>query len=405
MRRLFHGLLFLYVVVFCSYAYLAFFIPDPNQIGVKPLYWYFLTVGSALGLAAWKPTLALHTAARPLTIWLWIYLCYCIILALYSSQSDVAIQYFIKYGEMAALLGSFLLLITHDNGLRTAQLALVLVVVFGIVMNLIDFVQPTWSDVPGRAAGFYGNPNISGKIMAFSMVASIAVIPRRFRLLYCIVAGIGILLTFSRGSWVLWAVAMIGLASAGYLGFQSRRNSAFVLGGVCAFIVYSLLTGGAVGFFEATGLSSSLNENTMGRLGYGDEEFTDGSTAARTDVVGAYFILFQENPLLGLGFDAPPSAHNMFLSSAVQGGLVGLAVFIGLLFVLWNSTYGLGKVLVVLYAASSVFTHNNLDQPAMIIILAMVAAMGETPKRSRRTLEAGKLFRPIEDHQGAKATS
>lgn len=378
MRRLFHGLVFLNVVVYCSYAYI--FIFSSIASGVKPLYLYFVTISFALGLLIWKPVFALHTASRPLAIWLWICLCHGIIMFLYSSQSDDTIQELITYCESVALLGTFLVLFTYDTRVaKTTCLALVLVLVFGVIMNIVDFFNPTWSEVPGRAAGFYLNPNVSGKILLLSMVASIAVIPRWLRLSYCIVAGIGILVTFSRSAWLLWAVAIIGLAGAGYLGFRSRRASVILIGGLGVFILYSLLTGAFLQFVNANGLSEYLTPATTARLGGGKEVFEDTSAVQRADFAEADWALIQKHLLFGVGIDPGIGSHNMYLSTAARGGVIGLGIFIGLLFVLWFGTTGIGKALLATYAAQSLFDHNMLDQPAMLVFLALIAAMEKKP--------------------------
>jgi hypothetical protein len=65
----------------------------------------------------------------------------------------------------------------------------------------------------------------------------------------------------------------------------------------------------------------------------------------------------------------------MYLSMLAQGGVLGLAVFVALPAMLWYRSNGLGRLLVVLYALFSLATHNNLDQPAMLVFLAMIVAM------------------------------
>ena len=62
----------------------------------------------------------------------------------------------------------------------------------------------------------------------------------------------------------------------------------------------------------------------------------------------------------------------MYLMFLVEGGLIGFFVYMALLVGLWLSTVGLGRALVVLIAVSGLFTHNNLEQVSVIIMLAFV---------------------------------
>jgi O-antigen ligase len=63
----------------------------------------------------------------------------------------------------------------------------------------------------------------------------------------------------------------------------------------------------------------------------------------------------------------------MYLMLAVESGIVGLLVFLLLIGILWLHSNSIGRVAVVLYAVSSFFSHTNLEQPAILCLMAMVA--------------------------------
>lgn len=94
--------------------------------------------------------------------------------------------------------------------------------------------------------------------------------------------------------------------------------------------------------------------------------------------------VFANNPWLGGGLAYDQSwqvgAHNTYLRMAAEGGILRLAIFIGLLVVLWNATDSIGRVALVVYAASCLISHDNLRQPALLLILALIAT---TTKRQR----------------------
>jgi O-antigen ligase len=374
------------VFLYCSNAYLFFF--ERGLISIKPLYWYFFTIGTSLALALLRPNYLLKEIPRSFIVWIWIFLCFTIFNFFYSSQSVNALQNLISRNESAALLISFIILFIfqQENGIRTAQFALLAVMLFGVIMNVIEFVTPQgWSNVSGRSAGLYVDPNISGVMLVLAMVASVSLISKTgMRLLYCLVAGIGIILTFSRGAWILWALAMMALGGTGHFMIIGKKYAAFLLGGVVGFILYSLFSGGFVEVFTDLGLSAHLDENTLQRLGAEGETFEDSSAKARAHVAVKAWQEIQEHPLLGygLGFTRGHEwgglgTHNMYLAWAVEGGLLGLAVYVSLLLVLWHVSKSIGKVLIALLSVYSLVNHNILDWPATLLIFALSAGIGK----------------------------
>jgi O-antigen ligase len=380
------------VVLYCSNAYL--FLYNEVATSMKPLYWYCFTIGSSAALALLSPNSLLREIPRYLIVWLWVFICHAIVNFFYSSQSANALQALIYRFESAALLASFLVLFFFQkkSGLRTAQFGLVLVTLFGVVMNVIDFISPTWSNVVGRAAGFYFDPNISGAFLLLAMTASVSLIKKTTaRLLYCFVAGIGILLTFSRGAWLLWVIAMVGLAGTGYFKFMRKKYTVILMGALASFILYTLFTGGLVEVFTSLGLRENLNETTLGRLGANRDTFGDTSAESRSHIAAKAWQLIQERPWLGYGVGFTrgsewgyklPAPHNMYLEMLVQGGLLALAVFACLLIILWSVTNPNGKLLIVLISAFSIVNHNVLDMPGYLLIFALIAAMGRQQSKS-----------------------
>lgn len=160
--------------------------------------------------------------------------------------------------EMIVLFYSFLVLFQINGAIHTIRLALLLVVIFSVVMNIIDFISPAWSAVPGRAAGFYQNPNVAGLNMIMAMLASIPLLPRRLRLFFCIFVGLGVFLTFSRGAWLSWIIALGGLAAIGYLNIGRKNFSIIFISLVAGFVVFSALTGGLLDILMAFGIDEYL---------------------------------------------------------------------------------------------------------------------------------------------------
>jgi O-antigen ligase len=373
------------VVLYCSHAYLYFF--QTNATGFKPLYWYVLTVVSAFGLLLVKGWPMPRGGAGSFGAWLYIFLCYGIINAIASSQSAVTMAGFVERIENVALLTAFVILFMTGRGVHFARIGLLFVAAFGAFMNIVDFLLPTWTQNPGRAAGLYLNPNLSGYLLVLAMIGGIDLVPRRIRLLFCIGVGLAVLVTFSRSSWLLWAVAMIGLAVTGYFALRYKGPAILLVGLASVTLVYGLLTGGLYDAIAAAGYSSKLTPDTFARLGAAGGLFADDSASSRGDAALHAWNVFTEHPWFGAGlaytreWGSTVEPHNLYLSVAAQGGIVGLGVILGLLAVLWKMTDGNGRVLLAAFAVLSLFSHNSLEQPPMLVIIALIAAMGAQPAR------------------------
>ena len=370
------------VVLYCSYVYLYFF--QTNATGFKPLYWYVITIATAFGLLLSQGWTLLQRTSGHFRAWIFVFLCYGIIGAIHSSQSEVTVESLIERVEIAALLMAFVILFMTERGVYFARIALLFVVSFGVFMNLVDFVMPTWTQNPGRSAGLYMNANLSGYMLVLAMIGGIPLVPRRIRFVFCACVGLGVLVTFSRSSWLLWAVAVIGLAMTGHFVLRHKAPAIVLVSLVSVMSVYVLLTGGLYEYVAAAGYSNKLTPDTFARLGAAGGAFMDESAASRKEAAVHAWKVFTEHPWFGAGlgytrewgFAVEP--HNLYLSMAAQGGIFGLFLTLSLLVVLWKVTSGNGRVLLAVFAVLSLFSHNSLDQPPILVIVALIAALGNT---------------------------
>jgi hypothetical protein len=100
--------------------------------------------------------------------------------------------------------------------------------------------------------------------------------------------------------------------------------------------------------------------------------------------------LFLEAPAFGRGVgatqerDTRVSTHNMYLLLGAEQGIVGILLIIWLLWVLWGQGSVESRIVAILYLVSGFFTHNNLEQPAMQVVLAL-AIVGATRLENDRT--------------------
>lgn len=389
---------FIFVFVFTSNFAEWFF----TEGGPPPLYYYlaFLAFGISVVIVRTSQGLPFMTAqswcqTRPLWMWLFAWAFWIPFAFLYSSNSEVATQNLITRLEMAMILGMFLYLVTAFPHYRILGLVLIGVTILGSVLNIIDFVTPTFSKVPGRSAGMYINPTISGFILNLTATVAIIFVPKPLRWLFLGIASVGIFLTFARAAWILLFVTIIVLFWKGYLGFQKMRAALGLIAVVVvAFLGYSIMSGLLVEILLATSIADYLDANTLARLGMA-EFATDTSASEREDVVNLSLDLFSQNsnPFLGYGLGYTSewsyrvSTHNMYLLYLVEGGLVGFFLYTTLVVIVFTRTSGIGRIAAFDILVYSFFSHNILDSPGRIFFLAFLASgtLGVLSQRSLQT--------------------
>jgi len=384
MNSLLKSFVFLTAVFF--FSNLPLFMPYWG-LPVVPWHTYLLVLGCTLFLATFRLPHLLRTLPRYLVVWLWLYLIHGILMFLYSSQNPQGLEMLEMRLLNVALLGTFLMILNLKAGTAIlVQKAILCTVLFSTLVNLADFIDPMFSGVEGRAAGFYINPNIAGRMLSLGMVASLPLVAGRLRLLFCLLVGVGVFITFSRSGWLNWAVGIIALTASGYLIFRYKWPSILFFSLLGLAIVYSLISGIALELLSALNLSGYLTPDTLARISGFESSFADHSTSERARLAQYSWEVIQQHPLLGVGTDLrqwfiEALPHNMFLMAQVEAGVPGLLLFLALLWLLWRNTDALGRALLTVYIFSSLFTHNNLDEPATLLILALIASRRPQPGR------------------------
>ena len=386
---------------FGSYAYLYWY----GIGGLKPLHSYFVLIGlTGLWLLA---RLALLSAALPVRdSWLSAFFLWCATYFAYTlfTHAVLAMGYaeaepLVIAAQFVAITGAFVLLMSSPRRLSLAMVAFAATAIAATMLNIFDFLSPTFSAVAGRAAGLYVNPTISGNWIAMAMVAGLAAVPRRLRPVFVAFCGLGVLLTFSRESWLVWGIALIWIVRHGHLGGIRRSRlktlMGLTIGGAILLFVFSGGLGQLVGQSQ---FRAYLNENTLARLGISGNVLSGESADERTFLIFHSLSEAAEAPVLGKGFGYTqnwgnlPRPHNMFLLFFVEGGIVGVGIFAALVLILWRGSVGLGRVVVGLFIVTSFFSHNNLEQPATMLLVAFALAHGALARRPLKgSVVAGEL--------------
>jgi O-antigen ligase len=387
---------FLNILFYYSYAYL--FLWEKSYIHVKPLTWYLMTLSVSLFLFLIKyRRIVIGSSAKYFTFWACLFFMYtglsCILV---SGGSPEAVQAIISLGEALALAVIFVLLFGYQKAQRSAGIAVLIVVICGVLINYIDFLTKGslgFSTVPGRAAGFYGNPNISGNFIALGMGLSVWVLPNRWRWIFCLFVATGVFVTFSRSSMIMWVVAVFFVAW--FRGFALPRAFNLVFMAVMLSVLgVTLVTGGWVHYLKQIGLGGYLDQNTSARISGGFLAQGDHSSRDRALVAELGIKRFFQSPLFGMGIGATRagvsrvSTHNQYLQVAAELGMVGIAFLFALIWLLWYAATPPGRTTALLYTISCLFTHNNLDTPAIAVVLALGVTLGTEAAKEQKRSEA-----------------
>ncbi|HET8701711.1 MAG TPA: O-antigen ligase family protein [Nitrococcus sp.] len=354
----------------------------------QPLYGYllFVAVFSVVAMTVWWRGEYLITAGmeqkRYLLLWLLLYAAYGIFAFLHSVQDQIAQQALVDVLKVIVLTGGFSLLLRHPNHLRMSETIFILLVIVASVGNILDFAHP-WqlTGVPGRGAGLYINPTIAGSFIVLFMIPAIRPLRPLWRLVLVLTAGVGVSVTFSREAWIMWGVAVIVLAGLGY--FSRRYRMVAVLLGVImgGGLVLALLFGGAAGLVKGAGIDQYLTRNTAQRLGLTNEgQLQDPSAKSRLNLIKRSMQDATNYPFVGngLGYTArwlfTGGPHDMYLLFFVEGGIVGLLLYLMMFVVLWVSADSIGKLLVATIAEYSLFSHFLLQQPVIMLLMAYIVS-------------------------------
>jgi O-antigen ligase len=340
--------------------------------GPPPLWGILLCLGTAALVAAAHPSELARLFSAPLAAWAVAYALLSAAWFAFLPLTAPVTQLFVDRLRSMALLLALLLLGRPPLAQRAARVGLALVVVLSAALNVWDLLHPlAFSNVMGRSAGLFINPNGSGLAIALAVPLAVEVVPPRLRVAFLVTAAGGVALTFSRGAALCLVLALACL-------MWRRRVSALRLVGAGA--VLALAASLTVGFDRigsALERSDVLNSNTLNRLRFGME---DPSASERWAVAANALDLFLDSPILGAGlgatttWDLGASAHNMHLTLAAEHGLFGLAAMLALLAILAAASWP-DPFPAVLFATAGLFSHNLLDARYALVYLALVGVL------------------------------
>src|SRR5687767_13703954 len=129
----------------------------------------------------------------PVTIWCLGYAWVTIVWFFLSSQSDTS------WLEVRSRLFAIIQILTYatifwePGAIRLARKMVGGAVLFGVALNIYEWFAPmSFSPIPGRSAGLYIDPNITGEALVLGMILSVTVFDPRYRGPFILLTGIGV---------------------------------------------------------------------------------------------------------------------------------------------------------------------------------------------------------------------
>ena len=357
--------------------------------GLKPLYSYIVVISLTGMYVVSQTNSRLKISAlgdrwiRVILAWLIAHVALGMLAYFESSKSEVAVQSLITLIEVSLVGASFVILMANPRRNRQVAAAFVLLALFSTGMDVYDFVVPTFTNVAGRAAGLYVNPTTAGYMIVMAMMGGLDTVRKRLQWPFILVCGIGVLVTFTRSAWIMWGISAAWFGMQGKSLTASKRFFAIITSTVFGIGILIALFAGDVGaLIEQTPLARYLDPNTMARLGIGASSLSGDSSRQRLAVIQFSLKAISQNPLFGHGIGYtnewafPVGPHNMYLLFMIDGGTVGLLLYLSLMYLLWKSSLGVGRIIALQIIIAGLFSHNLLDQPSVVMIMAYVVTHG-----------------------------
>ncbi len=258
------------------------------------------------------------------------------------------------------------ILFEGDSVVTAVKRAIALATLFAAAVNIYEAINPgTFSALGnGRATGFYGDANACGMALVFGCLIGLMSVTSRWREIFVLVVGAGVIVTFSREAMAGFVVVVL-TACLGRALATRRVLVVAVAGGLAAFAL-NLGT-----FFEGNGI---LREENLARLSLA---VSDTSARDHVDLAQKVLQQFEYAPLLGNGFGTTAywgeeESHNLYLSFMADHGILGLLLIPALLWALvrraWDYYAFAGAFLIW-----CMFNHNLFGNPFGLITLAVMA--------------------------------
>ena len=326
---------------------------------------------------------------KPLLIWMVLYLTIATLSLMTLSADEISFTDY-RSKVLSVLFIVVMYAIFQQKSTIHIKYTILAVVLMSVCNNMYELLNPrvfTEMNV-GRPAGFYIDPNKTGCALMLGMLLSLSIIRKPYRWILVVVAGIGIMATFSRGAILGWVICTFLLIAGRVLCDQRRKI--LVPAVILVFLLGSInplktLTDYFKG--DATG----ANWDIVNRL----EEFqnpslSEDSAMERQAVAAGGWLMFGNHPFWGNGLASTRkwkyevSTHNMYLYYMADHGILGVLFLPGVIFAVVYRNNGEQQIIllcfVVFMTLWGLFSHEVLAERYTLSSFALLAAMNTNQK-------------------------
>jgi O-antigen ligase len=369
------------VVTFLFFSEIPDYLGDENKIlPINTLTW--INVCLVLSLPFIKK---LRTIPKSLVIAMSVFLLVSFMSLVTINANDLAIQE-LRKRFLAVVFVCMMYVLYQQKSLKHIKYTILTVVLMSVANNFYELFNPgVFSNLNvGRPAGFYVNPTKTGCALLLGMIFTVNLFAKRYRLVYVLLVGLAILITFTRGAILGWIVC-VGLMIVGRV-LSDKPRSLIVPISIAIVLVATVNPLQLVGNYFSGGLTGSYS-NVLIRLEQFQNPSLDDASARERNLVAKFaWKMFGDRPFWGHGLSstntwdvADVSTHNMYLYYMVDHGIIGLLFLPGAIFAVVYRNRGEEKIILLCYATFmslwGLFSHNIFGERYILIPFALLSAM------------------------------
>jgi hypothetical protein len=354
-------------------------------VPINPLSW--IMVVAVLAIPFYKK---LANLPKPLIAWMLFYLGISILSLMTVSADEISFTDF-RAKVLSVLFIALMYVIFQQRSINQVKCTILFVLFMSVCNNILELLNPRMfaeSNV-GRPAGFYIDPNKTGCALMLMMLLSVNIVKKPYRWIILLVAGIGIMATFSRGAIIGWVICTL-LLIVGRVVCEQRRK---VIVPIVIFIVLLVSLNplqALTDYFK--GDPTGANWDIVNRL----EEFQnpslkEDSAMERQAVAAGGWLMFGNHPFWGNGLASTRkwmvsevSTHNMYLYYMADHGILGILFLPGAILAVVYRNRGEEQTILICFAVFlslwGLFSHEVLAERYTLSSFALLAAMNTNQK-------------------------
>ena len=355
---------------------------------IPPKYFYYSAAVIIVPLLLFKFRQFLLYIVSPFSLWVFAE----IIIHSYDmlDANETAIALIIVRDEylILALLFGFAASIARTDSYQGILQIMAIVVPVSVI---IDFISPGIFNplalqegfyARGRAAAMFINPTRAGEAILLTCILAIPFMRLKYRMPLLLLAGAGIIVTFSRGPILGWVSFWLFL-----LITRNLPKYSFVFP-LAVFAVLPLSISVFKSYIQERRDLDYASDNMFARLDFFQtKSLGDDSAQERLKLLEAGWKVFLDNPIFGAGTGVTDSqsnvwpymvnVHNQIVLVAAEHGIFGITLWAWLLVMLWRGRYFEDTKFQVAIAVGtffmSFFNHNMFDTLYWLMTFALVS--------------------------------